>query len=134
MSLYYIDTSAALKLLVDETDSQAFASFYDANADATWVSSALLRVELCRTVIRVAPDALGDAWDLLDAFDYLTIDDHVIDGACQEPDQLLRSLDAIHMASARLVGSDLTGVVTYDHRFAAAADAAGLPVLRPSTD
>ena len=46
MSLYYADTSAVIKLLVEETHSGAFAAFYDGHADAEWVSSALLRIEV----------------------------------------------------------------------------------------
>lgn len=131
MSLYYVDSSAAVKLLVAETDSHAFASFYDEHADASWVSSSLLRVEVCRTVLRVLPDALHDAWDLLSAFDYIDIDDDIADGACQEPDPMLRSLDAIHLATARVVSAELTGVVTYDDHLAAATEGAGFPVVRP---
>ena len=41
MSLYYADTSAVVKLLAEETHSRAFATFYDGNTDAEWVSSAL---------------------------------------------------------------------------------------------
>jgi hypothetical protein len=48
VSLYYADTYAVIKLLVEETDSRAFAAFYDAHADAEWLSSALLRVEVTR--------------------------------------------------------------------------------------
>jgi predicted nucleic acid-binding protein len=44
---------------------------------------------------------------------------------------LLRSLDAIHLASARAVGTDLRAVVTYDLRMADAADALGLVVAAP---
>lgn len=131
MSLYYVDSSAALKLLVVESDSHAFASFYDEHADASWMSSSLLRIEVCRTVLRAMPDALQDALDLLSAFDYIDVDDGVIDGACQQHDPMLRSLDSIHLATARVVGAELTGVVTYDDRLAAAANAAGFPVLRP---
>ncbi len=120
-----------LKLLVEETDSLAFAAFYDERANATWVSSSLLRVEVCRTVIRALPDALTDAWALLSAFDYIAIDHGVVEAASQEQGPLLRSLDAIHLASARLVSSELTGVVTYDDRLAAAAAAAGFPVVCP---
>ena len=46
---------------------------------------------------------------------------------------MLRSLDAIHLNTARLVSSDLTGIVTYDDRLAAAADVAGLPVVSPQS-
>ena len=55
MSLYYADTSAVIKLLVEESHSKALAAFYDAHADAEWVSSALLRIELTRAVTRALP-------------------------------------------------------------------------------
>ena len=116
MSLYYLDTSAALKLLAEESHSRAFAAFYDQSAGASWVSSALLRIELIRAVARVMPAALPAARDLLLAFDYVSIDDEVVDAAMNEPDRMLRSLDAIHLATARVLGSDLAGLATYDDR------------------
>lgn len=131
MSLYYIDTSAALKLLAEETHSRAFARFYDENLRASWVSSALLRIEVIRAVGRVLPAALPDARDLLLAFDYVAIDDEVVDAAMNEPDRLLRSLDAIHLATARIFGTELSGLATYDDRLAAAAKDAGIVVLDP---
>ena len=131
MSLYYIDTSAALKLLAEESHSRAFAKFYDENADASWVSSALLRVEVIRAVSRAMPAALPDARSLLLAFDYVSIDDEVVDAAMNEPDRMLRSLDAIHLVTARVLGTDLDGLATYDDRLAAAAKDAGIPVIDP---
>ena len=131
MSLYYIDTSAALKLLAEESNSLAFAAFYDDNASASWVSSALLRIEVVRAVTRVIPAALPDARSLLLAFDYVSIDDEVVDAAMNEPDRMLRSLDAIHLATARVLGSDLDGLATYSGRLASAAKDAGIPVVDP---
>ena len=131
MSLYYLDTSAALKLLAEESHSRAFAAFYDQSAGASWVSSALLRIELIRAVARVMPAALPAARDLLLAFDYVSIDDEVVDAAMNEPDRMLRSLDAIHLATARVLGSDLAGLATYDDRLATAARDAGIPVVDP---
>ena len=131
MSVYYVDTSAALKLLAEESDSQAFAQFYDDNADATWASSALLRIEVVRAVRRALPAALNDARDLLLAFDYVNIDDGIVQAAMDEPDRSLGSLDAIHLATARLFDSDLDGLVTYDERLGQAAIAAGMTVLSP---
>lgn len=131
MSVYYLDTSAALKLLARERDSAAFAAFYDAGAGSTWVSSDLLRIEVMRAVTRALPAALPAARDLLEAFDYLTIDDQVVEAAMAEPDRRLRSLDAIHLASARVLGSDLTALVTYDDRLGDAARAAEIPVVGP---
>lgn len=131
MSLYYIDTSAALKLLAEESHSRAFAAFYDESAGASWVSSALLRIEVIRAVSRVMPAALPDARALLLAFDYVSIDDEVVDAAMNEPDRMLRSLDAIHLATARVLGPDLGGLATYDDRLAAAAKDAGIPLIDP---
>lgn len=131
MSLYYIDTSAALKLLAEESHSHAFAAFYDKSAGASWVSSALLRIEVIRAVSRVMPAALPEARALLLAFDYVSIDDEVVEAAMNEPDRMLRSLDAIHLATARVLGPDLDGLATYDDRLAAAAKDAAIPVIDP---
>jgi predicted nucleic acid-binding protein len=131
VSLYYIDTSAALKLLAEESHSRAFATFYDESVGASWVSSALLRIEVIRAVSRAMPPALPDARAHLLAFDYVSIDDEVVDAAMNEPDRMLRSLDAIHLATARVLGPDLDGLATYDDRLAVAAKDAGIPVIDP---
>ena len=131
MSLYYLDTSAALKLLVEESHSKAFAEFYDQAVGAAWVSSALLRIEVMRAVTRVLPAVLPDARDLLLAFDFISIDDDIVDAAMNEPDRMLRSLDAIHLATARVLGADLTGLATYDDRLAEAGRDAGFEIVSP---
>lgn len=131
MSVYYVDTSAALKLLIEESHSRAFAHFYDGHANAAWVSSALLRVELMRTVVRALPVAAPDARELLLAFDYVRIDEQVIEAAMNEPDPLLGSLDAIHLATARSLAPDLEGIVSYDDRLCSAATASGLAIIAP---
>ena len=131
MSLYYADTSAVIRLLVEEADSRAFATFYDTHADAEWVSSALLRIELTRAVMRAMPALLPDARDLLLAFSSIAIDDDIVEGAMNEPDRSLRSLDAIHLATARILAPELDGLLTYDDRLSKAATDAGLPVASP---
>jgi uncharacterized protein len=131
VSLYYADTSAVIKLLAEETHSRAFAAFYDAHADAEWVSSALLRVEVTRAVARAMPALLPDARELLLAFSTIDIDDDVIEAAISEPDRALRSLDAIHLATARILGPDLDAVVSYDDRLVKAATDAGLATVIP---
>ena len=131
MSLYYADTSAVIKLLTEETNSKAFAAFYDSNADAEWVSSALLRIEVMRAVARTVPALLPDARDLLTAFSYIAIDDDIVEAAMNEPDRSLRSLDAIHLATARILGSDLDALITYDARLITAANDAGLLTAAP---
>jgi predicted nucleic acid-binding protein len=133
VSLYYADTSAVVKLLAEETYSPALAAFYDEHTDAEWVSSALLKIELTRAVTRVMPVLLPDARDLLRAFSYVAIDDDIVDGAMNEPDRGLRSPDAIHLATARIFGDELDGLVSYDDRLLRAADEAGLPTISPRT-
>jgi uncharacterized protein len=131
VTLYYADTSAVIKLLVEETHSKAFAAFYDSHADAEWVSSALLRIELTRAVSRAMPLLLPDARDLLSAFSYVAIDDDIVEAAMNEPDRMLRSLDAIHLATARLLGPDLGALASYDDRLSSAAAEAGLETISP---
>jgi len=116
---------------VEESHSTAFAAFYDAHADAEWVSSALLRIEVSRVVTRIMPTLLPDARDLLLAFSFLAMDDDIVEGAMNEPDRGLRSLDAIHLATARILGADLDAVVSYDDRLIKAVDDAGLATISP---
>jgi predicted nucleic acid-binding protein len=131
VTLYYADTSAVIKLLAEETHSKAFAAFYDEHADAEWISSALLRIEVIRAVNRSVPALLPDARDLLLAFSSIAIDDEVVEGAMNEPDRGLRSLDAIHLATARILAEDLDAMVSYDDRLLTAAADAGLATLSP---
>jgi uncharacterized protein len=106
-------------------------STYDRAADAAWVRSALLRVEVMRAVTEVFPAVLPEARDLLLAFDFVVIDDDIVDAAMNEPDRMLRPLDAIHLATARVLGPDLTGMVTYGDRLAAAGKDAGFESVSP---
>src|SRR6185312_15983964 len=111
MALYYLDTSAALKLLAAEEHSDALLAFYEEKRSENWISSDLLRIELSRTVARSWPTLIPDAQRLLDAFEYVQIDEDVVRSAIVEPDRLLRSLDAIHLATARLLGPELTALI-----------------------
>lgn len=131
MHLYYIDTSAALKLLVAEEHAQAFLAFYREHRNEEWVSSDLLRIEVTRVVTRHRSALVPDAQRLLDAFEYIPIDEDVVRMAMAEPDPLVRSLDAIHLATTRLLGAELTALLTYDDRLAQAAADAGMPVHAP---
>jgi len=131
VSLYYADTSAVIKLLVEETDSNAFAAFYDAHSEAEWVSSALLRIEIIRAVLRARPALLPVARDMLLAFSYIAIDDDVVEGAMNEPDRSLRSVDAIHLATARILAPELDALLSYDDRLLKASTDAGLVTVSP---
>jgi len=131
MALYYLDTSAAFKLLAAEEHAEAFLAFYRERRADGWISSDLLRIEVSRAVTRNWPALIPDAQRLLDAFEYVQIDEDVVRSAIVEPDRLLRSLDAIHLATARILGPELTALMTYDDRLAKAAADAGITVLAP---
>jgi uncharacterized protein len=131
VALYYLDTSAAFKLLAAEEHADAFLAFYRERRNEDWISSDLLRVELTRAVGRHWRALIPDAQRLLDAFEYVQMDEDVVRTTMVEPDPLLRSLDAIHLATARLLGSELTALLTYDDRLASAAGDAGIPVHTP---
>lgn len=133
MALYYLDTSAAFKLLAAEEHAEAFLAFYREHRHADWISSDLLRIELTRSVARHWRALIPDTQRLLDAFEYIQMDEDVVRAAMVEPDTLLRSLDAIHLATARLLGPELTALLTYDDRLAKAAEEAGIPVHTPRT-
>ena len=131
MALYYIDTSAAFKLLAAEEHADAFLAFYREHRNDEWISSDLLRIEVTRAVTRHWRALIPDAQRLLDAFEYIQIDEDVVRTAMAEPDPFLRSLDAVHLATARLLGEELTALLTYDDRLAKAAMDAGIPVHTP---
>jgi predicted nucleic acid-binding protein len=77
------------------------------------------------------PALLPEARDLLTAFSYIAIDDEIVDGAMSEPDRGLRPLDAIHLATARILAPELEALVTYNDRLVKAATDAGLATVSP---
>ena len=81
--------------------------------------------------MRNAGESLPDARDLLFAFSCIAIDDDIVEGAINEPDRGLRSLDAIHLATARILAPELDALVTYDDRLVRAAGDAGLVTVSP---
>ncbi|MGH3997334.1 MAG: type II toxin-antitoxin system VapC family toxin [Pseudonocardiaceae bacterium] len=126
----YVETSAAAKLLVEESDSGRLAARLDSavnSADAL-LSSMLLETELRRFAVRVDLAQIA-VTRLLERFDLVETDRSLYREAGLLPGRYLRSLDALHLAVALRVGADV--MVTYDRRQADAAEAAGLPVLAP---
>lgn len=127
--MLYLDTSAAVKLLLAEKESLALRAYI---TDQQWTSSALLRTELVRAVIRVDSSIVPRALDLLTQPPLLAIDAPVLDVAAQLSPRSLRSLDAIHVASALELRDALTAFVAYDDRLLTAASALGMPVASPA--
>lgn len=130
MTLYYLDTSAAVKLLIAEEGTNPLIRWLESHGDRVF-SSDLLRTELLRVTRRTAPDLMVQARAILDALVLLTLSTELCERAAILEPRLLRSLDAIHLAAAMEMGDDLRGLVTYDQRLAAGAETLGIAVLTP---
>ena len=126
----YLDTSAVVKLLAREGETAALRRFL-----RQWprrASSALLRVELLRVARRSGASRLiADARRQLAAIHLIHVDDRVLDRAAELGPPTLRSLDAVHLASALDLGADLGVIVTYDDRMLSGAAGVGLPTAAP---
>ena len=130
MKTTYLDTSAAMKLLVEEDESAALLVALTGVTERRLVASWLLHTELhCaagRNPAFVSSKAVGKVLDAVILVD-ITRGDLLTAGTLTP----LRSADAIHLATALRLGVD--EVATYDKELAAAAKAAGLAVLTPGT-
>jgi len=130
--MLYLDTSALMKLIRHEPESGILADWLDGQAPAPWVSSALIEIELPRAVRRAEPALLADIPAIVARVARYDVDDVVRATAAAYPEAALRSLDAIHLATADAIfGARLTALVTYDERLLTAAAAAGLPIASP---
>lgn len=130
--MIYFDTSALVKLVFDETESAALAEWLTHRTDVPKVSSDLSTIELVRTCRRVDENAVEDANLLLGGLDFLHVDRAIVEKAASMVPTELRSLDAIHLASAISVRSDLAVLVAYDARLCSAASEAGIEVVSPA--
>jgi uncharacterized protein len=132
----YLDTSAAAKLLVEEVESEALAAYLDGTVDGQeLISSALLETELRRLAVRLELDqstvtALLARVDLVDPPRSLFHEAGLLPEAGLPPGPQLRSLDALHLATALRVDSDT--FVAYDARLLDAARSVGLQVHSPA--
>ena len=126
----YLDSSALVKLVIREAESDALQSHL--RTRALRVCCALARVEVPRAVQAHGGAAVARADQLLDRIGLIALDDPLLRAAGKLAGASLRSLDAIHLAAARTLEDDLTEVITYDHRMTDAARALGLPVAAPA--
>lgn len=133
MRACYLDASALVKLATSEAETEALRAeleHYDAR-----VTNRLAMVEVARALLRrgVASAALVDAVaESFTGLSILELDGVIAEVAAGIAPPALRSLDAIHLASALAVREELDAVVTYDARLADAARTAGLKVVAPA--
>ena len=125
----YLDSSALVKLALPEAESQALIDFLAAGPARA--SCALARVEVVRAVRPRGNSAVAQGRAALQHVQLLHLDNDLLDAAAEIDPPALRSLDAIHLAAARSLGSRLAALVTYDRRMAQAARELGLTVVAP---
>ena len=133
--MLYLDTSALVKLIRPEYESTALAAWLNARAGEVMVTSALTEVELPRAIRRSAPGQLAAVSPVLARLARFEIDAAVRATAAAYTDPDLRSLAAIHVATAdqlRASGKTVSSFVTYDSRLARVAHAAGFPPAAPA--
>lgn len=128
---FYLDTSAAVKLVQEERGSAALLTWM-AERERMLASSSLLHTELLRATRRSRPDLLAQARALLDHVTLLDVGWDVCERAGLLELGGMRSLDAVHLASALAFVEELEGIVTYDARLRDAALAIGLQVVAPA--
>lgn len=128
--MIYLDTSALAKLVVRETETATLGQWLQQRVNQLWVTSIVGRVELVRVARRFTAAANG-ARLLLAGLDTIPLVEHVADVAQTTGPATLRTLDAIHLASALSVRDELTAFCCYDRRLLDAAEDAGLSVHAP---
>ena len=125
----YIDSSAILKFIIKEAESEAVVSI----SRARFITSELSRVEVKRAILRYEPSAIKVAENILDNFNYVKIDSQTLVQAERLPERInLRALDAIHIAVASKMALKINSILTYDKQMAKAAKALGFEVLSPT--
>lgn len=127
----YLDSAAIVKLVHTENETQALREWLDERIDSPWTSSALLEVEAFRALARYAPESAGRLHSVLDLVNLVDIDISIRILAQTVRPATVRSLDAIHLATA--LHTRPAFFITYDKRLADAVREAGLTVLMPGT-
>ena len=133
MRTCYLDASALVKLATPEAETDALRAVLD-TFDAR-LTNRLATVEVARALLRRGVTSAALAAEVSEAFLGLAItelDAAIAESAGRLEPPALRSLDAIHLASALALGDELAAFVTYDARLAEAARAAGLEAIAPA--
>jgi len=125
----YVDASALVKLVVPEPESPQMLRWYVESERVITSRVGIIETRRAAARFRHDPDRLRSLLSMLEVFE---LDARIADRAAGVGPTLLRALDAIHLATALELGSGIGAFVTYDGRLAEAAQAVGLPVVRPA--
>lgn len=129
-TVWYVDSSAIVKLVAIEPETPALSRFLERRQPL--VSSRLASTEIRRAVLPLGDRFLRQATEVLAGFELVRVSDEVLEDAGRLEPASLRSLDAIHLATAALFGNTLGGLVSYDRRMSDAALIYGWSVHAPS--
>jgi predicted nucleic acid-binding protein len=127
---FVVDSSAIVKLIVDEPKSQSFSAWLKNCKDDLFVSE-IAHTEVARAITRVDVSLHGQLNNVLERFGTIRVSSQILTIASVLSPTNLRTLDAIHLASCLIMGDDLTGFVTYDSAQADAATHNGITVIAP---
>ena len=125
----YLDSSAIVKLAVRESESLALRRYLRRRQPL--VSSALARTEVLRALLPAGDEAMTRGRAVLQRIDLVRVNDRILNAAGVLRPPALRSLDAIHLATAGELRDDLDAVVAYDSRMVTAAKHLGFSVVQP---
>jgi predicted nucleic acid-binding protein len=126
----YLDSSAIVKLAVEEPQSAALRRYLRRRRPL--VSSALARTEVLRALLFEGERGIRRGRDVLARLDMIRVSDRILDLAGDLVPASVRSLDAIHIATAQRLGRDLGRIVSYDERMIEAAAALGIKTSSPT--
>lgn len=125
----YLDSSAIVKLVVSEMESAALRKYL--RGKRALVTSALARTEVSRALLPLGSTVLERGDLVLQRLSIVRVNDRILQIAGRMLPADLRSLDAIHLATADQLRPDLSKVCTYDQRMKAAAITLGFAVVAP---
>jgi predicted nucleic acid-binding protein len=129
--MIYLDSAAVVKLVHAEAETAALRAWLYERADIGWTSSVLVEVESFRALARHTPQTVTRLPAVLDQIELIDLTPRIRALAQAIEPMTIRSLDAIHLATALNQRSALTSFVTYDKRLLDAARVADLPVSAP---
>ena len=125
----YLDSSTIVKLAVREPESLALRRYLRRRQPL--VSSALARTEVLRALLPAGDEAVTRGRTVLQRIDLVRVNDRILNAAGVLRPPPLRSLDAIHLATAQELGDELSALVTYDDRMVDAAKHLGYRIIQP---
>lgn len=126
----YVDSSAIVKLATEEVESCALRRYLRRRRPL--ISSALARTEVLRALSYEGEPGIARGRVVLRRINLIRVNDRVLNAAGTLMPPEIRSLDAIHLATAQQVGGDVRYVVTYDDRMIAAAEQIGIRTATPT--